>query len=260
MLQSPAKKFKAMSDSAPAFASASASGSAPAFSTEPDSCTDLCKKETSNPEAKSIKKLPKKFQICLNGKPTDLFLTEKEVRLNKTLETMIGENDDSDCESEEETVPDESEKEKIFPLPLIGDKWNGCTLQTLKRVVEFSEFYCSPKNKKGIHLPRPLPHSDIKKFMDDWFFDFISVKKADSDETDFSKVFELVSAANTLDNTPLIDLCCAKLASHIKNQSTEEIRKKFGIQNDFTKEEEEKLRRENPWLFAQDIDEEELKG
>ena len=46
---------------------------------------------------------------------------------------------------------------------------------------------------------------------------------------------------------PLLDLCCAKIASMIKGKSPEEIRETFGIENDFTPEEEARLREEHKW-------------
>lgn len=44
-----------------------------------------------------------------------------------------------------------------------------------------------------------------------------------------------------------MDLTCAKVASMIKGKSPEEIRRTFGIENDFTPEEEAQIREENRW-------------
>ncbi len=41
--------------------------------------------------------------------------------------------------------------------------------------------------------------------------------------------------------------CCKTVANMIKGKSPEEIRKTFNIQNDFTAEEEDQIRRENEW-------------
>jgi len=70
-------------------------------------------------------------------------------------------------------------------------------------------------------------------------------------------------AANYLNIKDLLDLTCAKVASMIKGKSPEQIREMFGIevslllnlglffttnqQNDFTPEEEAKIREENKW-------------
>jgi len=50
-----------------------------------------------------------------------------------------------------------------------------------------------------------------------------------------------------MDIRPLLDLCCAKIASLIKGKSPEEIRNNLNIVNDFSPEEEAKVREENRW-------------
>lgn len=57
----------------------------------------------------------------------------------------------------------------------------------------------------------------------------------------------LYQAANYLDIKPLLDVGCKTVANMIKGKSPEEIRKTFNIQNDFTPDEEEQIRRENEW-------------
>ena len=54
-------------------------------------------------------------------------------------------------------------------------------------------------------------------------------------------------AANYLDIKALLDVGCKTVANMIKGKSPEEIRKTFNIQNDFTPEEEDQIRRENEW-------------
>lgn len=61
-------------------------------------------------------------------------------------------------------------------------------------------------------------------------------------------LFNLTLAANYLDIKPLLDLCCAKISSLIKNKTPEEIRVNLDIVNDFTPEEEAQLRQENKWV------------
>jgi S-phase kinase-associated protein 1 len=45
----------------------------------------------------------------------------------------------------------------------------------------------------------------------------------------------------------LLDLGCKTVANMIKGKSVEEIRKTFNVQNDFTPEEEETIKKENEW-------------
>jgi S-phase kinase-associated protein 1 len=57
----------------------------------------------------------------------------------------------------------------------------------------------------------------------------------------------LEQAANYLDIKALLDVGCKTVANMIKGKSPDEIRKTFNIQNDFTPEEEDQIRRENEW-------------
>ena len=47
----------------------------------------------------------------------------------------------------------------------------------------------------------------------------------------------------------LLFTCCKAIAQKIKMLSVEEIRREFNIRNDYTKEEEEQVRRENEWCM-----------
>lgn len=62
-------------------------------------------------------------------------------------------------------------------------------------------------------------------------------------------LFELILAANFLNVRSLLDLTCKTVADMIKGKSPEEIRQVLNIQNDFSPEEEEEVRRENAWAF-----------
>ena len=61
------------------------------------------------------------------------------------------------------------------------------------------------------------------------------------------RLFELIVAANYMDIKSLLDLGCAKVATLIKGKSPEDIRRTFNIVNDFTPEEEARIREENRW-------------
>ena len=66
-------------------------------------------------------------------------------------------------------------------------------------------------------------------------------------QVDQEMLFEIILASNYLDIKPLLDVGCKTVANMIKGKSPEEIRKTFNIQNDFTPEEEDQIRRENEW-------------
>jgi S-phase kinase-associated protein 1 len=64
---------------------------------------------------------------------------------------------------------------------------------------------------------------------------------------DMDTLFKIILGANFLDIPRLLDLGCKHVANMIKGKKTEEIRKTFNIENDFTEEEEEQVRKENEW-------------
>ncbi|XP_037437872.1 SKP1-like protein 1 isoform X1 [Triticum dicoccoides] len=66
---------------------------------------------------------------------------------------------------------------------------------------------------------------------------------------DQAMLFDIILAANFLSIKGLLDLACQKVADDIKDKSVEEVREIFKIENDFTKEEEEAVRKENAWAF-----------
>ncbi|CAN1759303.1 SKP1-like protein 4 [Linum perenne] len=68
-------------------------------------------------------------------------------------------------------------------------------------------------------------------------------------ELSMEMLFDVTLAANYLDIKELLDLACEYIASMMKGKEPEEIRKIFNIKNDYTKEEEDEVRRENQWAF-----------
>ncbi|CAJ0934614.1 unnamed protein product, partial [Mesorhabditis belari] len=60
-------------------------------------------------------------------------------------------------------------------------------------------------------------------------------------------LYNLFLAANFLDIKCLLDKCAQSVADMIKGKSVDEIREIWMLENDFTPEEEEKIKNENPW-------------
>ncbi|KAH0711505.1 hypothetical protein KY289_007464 [Solanum tuberosum] len=72
----------------------------------------------------------------------------------------------------------------------------------------------------------------------------------------YKNMFDLVIAANYLHISDLMNLLCQAIADRIKNKSVNAIRQIFGIINDYTPEEEEKVREEHKWAHeGEEIDE-----
>jgi S-phase kinase-associated protein 1 len=109
----------------------------------------------------------------------------------------------------------------------------------LEKVIDYCEKYLANKDKE-----KPVEEKNQNKtHLADWEKEFCSV--------DQSTLFQLITAANYLDIKPLLDATCKTVAAMIKGKTPEEIRKTFNIKNDFTPEEEEKIRRENDWCTEQ---------
>ncbi|MCI09346.1 SKP1-like protein 14-like [Trifolium medium] len=59
----------------------------------------------------------------------------------------------------------------------------------------------------------------------------------------------LFLAANYLDANKLFEFLSQNIADRLESKSVEYVRKYFGVENDFTPEEESKLREERAWSF-----------
>ena len=122
----------------------------------------------------------------------------------------------------------------------------------LKRVIDFMvHLEADPKQKPGppgseppVLITKPLKSPNLAEMqppLDPWYIQFVSC--------DQEMLYELILAANFMDIKPLLELCCARLASMIMDAKTpERIREMLGIVNDFTPEEEARVLEENKWV------------
>lgn len=127
----------------------------------------------------------------------------------------------------EEDDEDEDDVPSI-PVPNVESK-------PMQKVIEYvQQHWDNPADE----IEKPLK-GKIEDVISDWDKKFL--------EIDQSLLIELIMAANYLNIKDLLDLTCAKVASMIKGKSPEQIRSMFGIENDFSPEEEAKIRDENRW-------------
>ena len=91
-----------------------------------------------------------------------------------------------------------------------------------------------------LDIPKPLPSSDLSDVVQPWYASFACNMSQDQQ-------FDLLVFANSFDIEHLMLLHCAGIAAMMKGKTPEEIRQTFNIQNYFTPEEEEQIRRENAW-------------
>jgi S-phase kinase-associated protein 1 len=151
-------------------------------------------------------------KITLKSFDGEIFEIDEMVALeSQTIKHMIEDN----CADTE------------IPVPNVTGKILAKIFEYCKKHVEVA----SSKEEKSRN------EDDLKA----WDKDFINVDQA--------TLFELILAANYLNIKNLLDLTCQTVADMIKGNSPEEIRNLLNIENDFTQEEEEEVRRENQWAF-----------
>ena len=108
----------------------------------------------------------------------------------------------------------------------------------LKKVVEYLEHH---ENEEPKEIERPLPSLNFQECVDEWDYNFIDIN--------INTILEIINASNYLNIPPLLELASAKMAYIIKGKTTEEIKQLFGIQNEFTPEEEQQIIEENKWCM-----------
>ncbi|XP_059643249.1 SKP1-like protein 1B [Cornus florida] len=149
-------------------------------------------------------------KITLKSSDGESFEVDEAVALeSQTIKNMIEDASD-DC---------------VFPLPNVTSK-------ILAKVIEYS--------KKHVESPK-TDERTVDEELKTWDAEFVNV--------DQPTLFDLILAANYLNIKSLLDLTCETVADMIKGKTPDEIRRTFNIQNDFTSEEEEEIRRENQWAF-----------
>ena len=151
---------------------------------------------------------------------------------SKLLKTMLSDND-SGSESDSDNDSEEEEIHKI-PLHNISDK-------ILSKITKFLEHLI---NNPFPEIPKPINSANLIEVLGEdnsWYVDFVNSE-------DIETIFELVNAANYLDCKSLLNIACVAIASKIKDKSPDEIRNEFGIVNDFSQEEQQKIREENEWV------------
>uniref|UniRef100_A0A1D1ZB08 SKP1-like protein 4 n=1 Tax=Anthurium amnicola TaxID=1678845 RepID=A0A1D1ZB08_9ARAE len=114
----------------------------------------------------------------------------------------------------------------------------------LAKILEFFKHHREdhlrkPKDSKGFlgQFEPDLHEEELKKFD----IEFVNVGR--------DPLFELLMAADYLNAKKLLDVTCQAIADNIKDMSVEDVREYFQIENDYTPEEEQKLRKEYKWAF-----------
>lgn len=140
--------------------------------------------------------------------------------LSKLAREMINEDTEYNDEGEDTEIP----------LPNVDGN-------ILKLVVDFCKHYHEDPMKE---IERPLKTSNMSDAVSKWYAEFI-------DSVDQKTLISIIVAANYMDIGPLLNLSCSKVSALIMGKTPKEVRDIFEIENDFTEEDAEKIRKENEW-------------
>jgi len=131
----------------------------------------------------------------------------------------------------------EEDQGTVIPLPNVDGK-------TLPYVIQYMDYHW---NNKADSIEKPLK-GKVENVVSKWDQDFLNTDLVkDGIEEQHELLIGVIMAANFMNMKDLLELGCAKIASMIKGKTPEQIRKLFNIENDFTPEEEEKIKEENRW-------------
>jgi S-phase kinase-associated protein 1 len=105
--------------------------------------------------------------------------------------------------------------------------------KTIEKIIQWMEYH---KKVASRAIPRPLKSGDLKETVGPWDANYIDL--------DIDAVFDILLAANFLDIKPLLELCCARIASLMIGKTPKQIRKAFNLPDEFSPEEEARIRKE----------------
>lgn len=107
---------------------------------------------------------------------------------------------------------------------------------TLKKVLQWSTYH---KNDWFL-LAEDDPAIGARQPLSSWDSEFFNVDQA--------TLFEIIMAADYLDIKGLMNSACRTVANMIRAKTTEEMRKRLCMRNNFTPSEEEMVKRETKWF------------
>ncbi|CAM8994926.1 unnamed protein product [Rhodiola kirilowii] len=141
------------------------------------------------------------------------------------------------------TIEDDCAHNTI-PVPNVTGKIMSMVLEYCNKHAEYASV---AESSAGESSSSDAPSADVdddadSKFIKNWDAKFVN-------NVDLFVLFELIQAANYLNIQKLLDLTTQAVANKIRDKMPEEIREIFSIENDFTPEEEEQLRKENAWAY-----------
>lgn len=105
----------------------------------------------------------------------------------------------------------------------------------LDKVLEYCRFVAANNNPPKIQ--KPIKQNNIYDITSPWYATFVN-------QFEDEHLSEMILAVNYLNIQPLLELLCAKLALTLKTMDVGEVRRYFGIENDYAPEEEKRVQEE----------------
>uniref|UniRef100_A0A915ED00 Skp1-related protein n=1 Tax=Ditylenchus dipsaci TaxID=166011 RepID=A0A915ED00_9BILA len=165
------------------------------------------------------------IKIQLKANDSEIFEVECNViRLSSTLNDILNIRD----------LKLDAGGSDMLSEPTELDKVDG---PTLGKVIEWCKYHVNDPLQTVKNTEMDEPRTDD---IPAWDVEFL--------KGDQGMLFKLILAADYLGVRGLLDSTCKTVANMIKGKKPEEIRYMFNIENDFTPDEEAKIRAENGWV------------
>jgi len=119
------------------------------------------------------------------------------------------------------------------------------TAPIVEKVVQYMNYHKDVPPRK---IESPLKSNNMKELVAKFDAKFV-------DEVDLDTLMKLLLAANYMDVKSLLELICAKVASMMKGKTAPQIRKAFGIREEFTPEEYDEIKEKFPELLPIELPE-----
>ena len=130
-----------------------------------------------------------------------------------------------------ETFYTENKPETEMPLPKVSN-------DALTKIIKFCEQY---QEKPLPVIEKPIKSNKIEEVIkDEWLCKFLDLSTKD--------IYELLMASDYMALKKLEDLISCAVAIKIYGKSIDDVRKDFGVTNDFTPDEEKELQQFFNWI------------
>ena len=173
-------------------------------------------------------------------------LSETEQRTHLVLKTLEGRRFACPravacCSLLVSEMLEDTEPGDLVELPL-----QAVDQKCLQSIFEYMDHHQT--DAKPREIEKPL-RSDLSTLVDPWDWNYIETTLLQGKgEKHNEHLFAVLNAANYLHIPGLRDLCGAMIAHMVRNKTEDEILNLFGVSEPFTKEQEDKLCKDFPWL------------